>query len=82
MSVQHILKKNGILHTLAPDQRPITLGHHGSGGLLLQVGSESVVLPPRLSIELAVAMLRGAGVNLVEVDNILATYPADAAPVR
>lgn len=55
-----------ILTPVLPDQRRLELIKDLSGGFVLKVGSESVLLPPRGAYDFAISILRNLGMEVNE----------------
>ena len=56
----------GLALPLGTDRRQIKLHRHASGGIALEIGTETVLMSPRQAYDLAMGLMKGAGVIVQE----------------
>jgi hypothetical protein len=68
MPEPQMMMKNGILQQIGGDQVLVVTKKHISGGILLTVGKETVLLSPKLASDMAIGVLKALGIG-VEVQH-------------
>jgi hypothetical protein len=58
-----LAKINGLLRPLNENMKHIKIETHASGGIILTIGNEGVVLTPRKAFEMSTGILRHLGFN-------------------
>lgn len=65
MDVGPFLRK-GIAVPLGTDRRNFVIRKHANGGIVVEIGSETVLLSPRQAFEMALGFLRAANIEVHE----------------